>query len=330
MGKTLVKNIVSKIKRRADYLIDDDDLSDLILDILDDSHKVVKQLFLDYNILQEVSANASFKTVALQAFRDITKAVIVGDVASFTAVTGDKITVSIDGVDYTTGALTGAVLVATVVTAINLATAAVGDVASEDENGFLQITSLKTGLVSVVTISDDSGTGMTRLFTVAAERTQSAITDLDEIIVLSERTNDRRIEMIPYSDLIEIFPDPALNTSSTPDMAARWLDRIYFGPTPSQAIFIYIDYIKALTALTLTSTMPFSEKYDGLLIAMVKEEIYEFLDNTNAVGLTLAQNRVKRLKDELIIGRAKNVGMNQQTKSRDFSDSRASGPRMVK
>ena len=76
--------------------------------------------------------------------------------------------------------------------------------------------------------------------------------------------------------------------------------------------------------------MPFSEKYDVLLIAMVKEEIYEFLDNTNAVGLTLAQNRVKRLKDELIIGRAKNVGMNQQTKSRDFSDSRASGPRMVK
>jgi len=328
MGKTAVSTIVTAIKRRSDYNINDSDLSDLIIDILNDSHKVVKQLFLDYNIMQEISANASFKTIALQAYRDITKAVIVGDVASFTAVAGDKITVSIDGTEYTTGALTGAVLVATVVTAINLATAAVGDVASEDENGFLQILSLTTGTNSVVTISDDAGTGAARLFTVAAERTQSAITDLDEIIVLSERTNDSSIGIISYNDLIKDYPDPSADTSSTPEVAARWLDRIYFGPTPSEAILIYLDYIKALTALTLTSTMPFSEKYDPLFIAMGKAEVLEFLDNTNATGITVALNRVKDLKDELIISRAKNVGMNQQTKSRDGGE--GAGPRMVK
>lgn len=316
MGKTAVNTVLDKIKRRFDYEITDPDLDSLVVDIMNDSLITMKQWFIDNDLFREISASASFKTIAEQRYRDITKAVIVGNVASFTAVAGDKITVSIDGTDYTTAALTGAVLVATVVTAINLATVAVGDVASEDANGYLQITSLTTGSASTVTISDNAGTGAARLFTVAAERTQDAITDLDEIIRVSERDNDRTIEGRSFYDLVGMYPDPTADMSTTPDVYARWLERIYFGPTPAEAVIIYLDYIKMITAIAKGDTLPFDSRFDPLLIAMGRLELVNWLDPTNTVMIASATVTRDNLKQELIVASAKNIGKNQQTKAR--------------
>lgn len=314
--KSLISALITKIKKRADYNITDPDLDDLVLDGINDSSKVIKQLLIDNSLIHEVSDSKTFKTIAEQEYRDITKAVIIGNVASFTAVAGDKIIVTIDGTAYTTAALTGAVLVATVVTAINLATAAVGNVAEEDANGFLQINSLTTGVSSAVTIADSAGTGAARLFTVAAERTQSAITDLDDIIKISDRENDTPYDILPYSRFKEIYTNPTADYSSTPLHVSRFDSKIFFGATPSASFLVYLDYIISVTDLASTDSSPFDEKYDPLLISMGKEELLEFLDPSNTGAITVARTRTARLKQELIIGASKNIGMVQQSASR--------------
>ena len=62
--------------------------------------------------------------------------------------------------------------------------------------------------------------------------------------------------------------------------------------------------------------MPFEGKYDPLVIAMAKAELKEWLDDTNATAIASANAKVALLKNELIIGAAKNIGKNLQMKSR--------------
>jgi hypothetical protein len=216
MAKTTVDNIVAKIKRRADYNITDSGLDTLIIDMVVDATKVMKQLFLDAGIYDEIGKSGSFSTVANQAYVDIA----------------------------------------------------------------------------------------------------TAIPDLDEVILHTERTNDRHIPMISYADYLKLIPDPTADKTNTPDYAARFYNRIYFYPTPSEAITIYLDYIRLLDDVSSGDTLPFEGKYDPLLIAMVKTEFMEWLDPNNATAIALAIARVDTLKDELIVGAAKNIGQNKQCHSR--------------
>jgi len=52
------------------------------------------------------------------------------------------------------------------------------------------------------------------------------------------------------------------------------------------------------------------------VIAIVKAELREWLDESNAVAIAAAQKTVKDLKNELIIGAAKNVGVARGSESR--------------
>ena len=317
MSKTSVSTLITKIKRRADYNITDTGLDNLIVDIINDKLKVLNQLFFDYQLWQEITALTQFKTVEDQEYVDITGARIVGDVATFTGAAGDKIDVWIDGVEYADIDISAATDIADVVTAINAAVGAT--VASESNDSYLVITSPTTGSSSAVIIEDDAAASgaVDSLFSVTAERSQSAITDLDEIVSLSDRDNDVVISLVNWNEFKDIYTDPTASYTTSPEKASRFSDRIYFGSTPSANIYIYMEYLKAITEVTSLSTLPFSNKYDPLLIQMCKEDLIEFLDDTNAVGLAKVKGNIDRLTDELIIGASKNLGISNQSQSRN-------------
>ncbi len=314
--KTSASTMITRIKRQLDYVITDTDLDNLVIDKINNNLKLLKQWLMDNSLFRECSKSESFKTIENQEYIDLGQARIVGNVASFTAVAADKITVTIDGTAYTTAVLTGAVLVATVVTAINLATVAIGNVAEESDDGYLVITSPTSGASSSVTIADNAGTPATRLFTVSAERTQSGIADVDEIVALTERTNDRPLEQITYEDLKLYYPDPTNSYVTTPDYFARLVDRLYFGPTPSDNIFLYIDYIFNIVEITSASTLPFNNKYDPLLEALCVMQLTSWLDPDNRARMTTAEGQVKFWYEALIEKAAKNINVKQGTQSR--------------
>jgi hypothetical protein len=207
-----------------------------------------------------------------------------------------------------------------VATAIN--TAFTATVATVDDDGFLQIESQVAGSTSAVTIADGGTTVQTvvaKLFSVAAERTDTAITDLDEILTLTERVNDRRLEILPYDTLISLEPNPTANSESVPTMAARFGDRLYFRYTPSSAEYIYMDYIRDIVELASTTagSMPFSNRYDNLLIyeARINYAMWKEPDNRNI--LVSVREKRDELYQTLIADAVINFGQNNQCESRN-------------
>lgn len=140
--------------------------------------------------------------------------------------------------------------------------------------------------------------------------------DFDQPIVLSERTNDSPIEIIPFKEYREMYPDPSANKSAAPDVAAFFANRLYLGPTPSSVITLYFDYIKIVTKLVSTDTLPYENKYDELVIAITTEYLVKWLDRGNRAAVLTAREDVAIVKSELIVLAAKNIGVNRQVKSR--------------
>lgn len=141
--------------------------------------------------------------------------------------------------------------------------------------------------------------------------------DFDQSIFLSERTNDNPVEIVSFAEYRRRYTDPTANTSTTADIAAFFANRIYLGPTPSATGTIYyLDYIKLLTKLATGGTLPFEDKYDELVIAMVTEYLVKFLDRSNQTMINSAKLDVRELRHDLIVGASKNIGMNQQVQSR--------------
>lgn len=324
MAKTTVTNLLTQLKRKLDYNISDSDLDNLLVDFINDNVIVIKQWFTDRGIPWDSSASSKFMTVAGQDYVDYSYAVITGDATTFTGTAGDTIDVTIDGTAYADIDISGATDIAGVVTAIN--TAVGSTVASQDDNDCLVITS-STQTTGSVTIADGTSTTQTviaELFSIEDNRSVTAFNDLDEIIKLTDRLNDTDIEIRPYSWLKHYEPDPSSDSTDTPSYAARWQNYIYFSPRPSDANMVYIDYIKVLSALTSSSTLPFEVTYDPLLKAMVQLDFEKWKD-INAVNTHSAcMIKVTELKQTLIDG-ARNIGQVSQAVSRNEPD--YTGPR---
>ena len=314
--KTAVDTIVQKILRRSDYVVSggDTDLNTLVIDAINDSLKQIKQWCYDYGLYEDISKQITFKTIYNQAWVDITNAFIVGNATTFTAVAADAITVKIDANAPVAVTLTGAASIDDVVTLINAALTAT--VASTSGLGFLVITSPTSGAGSVVTVAQTVGTPLARLFESSTDWTQSAITDLDEIVAVSERTFKFTLQNMEYPDFIAMYPDPASIRAVVPDIFARWYNRLYFGPTPNAYSLLYMDYLFDVIEVASGDTLPFDNEYDPLIIAMAKAEVMEWLDTTNGTGITVARARVEALKKDLLFNASKNIKMNRQTASR--------------
>lgn len=332
MARTSVNNVIAKIKRRFDYDIVDTNLDTLIIDAINDSLKVISQLFTDYGIYEKITNSGTLKTITNQAYKQFDQASIIGDQTTFTGVAGDKINVTNNGTTVTVS-INACTTIAAVVAAINLAVGST--VASETSDGYLKITSSTTGSTSSVTIADGTagnGGEAARLFSVANSRTDTAIADIDQILTASLRqadSSEQTIQKIDYNDLIAYQPDPTSSSADTFDCFAIWNNRIYFAPTPSKVISVYLDYIALLTEVVSGGTMPFDAKYDPLVVAMVIRELTSWLDSSNATAISQANNRVEELKNNLIIGASKNYNTNRQTESRRTTEPYFN-PRMVK
>lgn len=313
--------MVDDIKVLFGYNITDPDLDTLIIKGINLTLKDMKQWFMDSGITWEVTVNTRFMTISEQEYRDITKASITGDTTTFTGIAGDTIDVTVDGTAYADIDISGDTTIAEVVTAINTAVGAT--VAFTDDNGNLQITSTTTGASSSVTIADGTSTVQTviaDLFSIVADRTATGIVDVDDILRLTERINDSVVTLKSYEWLIEHYPDPTADYSSTPDYAARHYDRIYFGPTPSVGRSIYIDYIKTITKVVAGDTLPYNDKYDGVLIAGGIEWLTRWMDRSNANAIMIAERNTQKKKDELITAGASNIGQVRQVASREEED----------
>lgn len=316
MSVTAVNTIISDIKVLGDYNVTDTDLDSLIIRTLNYGIRRVRNWMLQYGIFEDTTVSSSFKTIAGQNYVNVNKAHIVGNVAAFTGIANDKLKVTIDGTAYDDIDISACTTIALVVTAINAAVAST--VAEEDDDGYLQINSLTTGSTSAVTVADGTTSGQTvvgDLFSTAAERTQTALYDLDDIIKVVYRSDNRDLEYIPYSDLVRIYPDPSSNKGN-PEYISRFNGYFYFGPTPGSAIILYYDYMKALTAVVAGGNMPFDSIYDELIVAIALEWLYSFLDSKDRTSILTAKERVLELKKNLIIDSPKRIGMDYQLKSR--------------
>lgn len=153
--------------------------------------------------------------------------------------------------------------------------------------------------------------------------------DLDQPIVLSERTNDKAINIISYKKFVEDYPDPTANGSNVPDDAAFFGNRLYLGPTPTGVITLYLDYVRLITKLTSASSLPFEDKYDELVTAIAISYLVKWLNRGDRAAVLTANEDVERIKHELIIGASKNIGMSRQQRSR-VEEVPYFAPRMVK
>jgi len=140
--------------------------------------------------------------------------------------------------------------------------------------------------------------------------------DFDQEIVLSERTNDSPITIIPFKEYRERYPDPTANKATTPDVAAFFANRLYLGPTPSGVITLYLDYIKNITKLTSGGSLPFEDKYDEVVVVIVIEYLVKWLNRSDRAAILTAKEDVEKAKHDLIVGASKGLGNNRQMASR--------------
>src|SRR3990167_5903566 len=139
--------------------------------------------------------------------------------------------------------------------------------------------------------------------------------DFDHPVMLTERTNDNPIQIISFAEYRSSYPDPSASSSSTPDVAAFFSNRLYLGPTPSGVITLYLDYVKLITKLTSGGTLPYEDKYDELVSAIVIEYLVKWMDRQNQVAINSAKDDTLRIKHDLIVGASRNMGMSRQIQS---------------
>ena len=144
----------------------------------------------------------------------------------------------------------------------------------------------------------------------------SSLSTADEILRVSERTNDKPVERISYEDFIAFFPDPTANSSAMPDFFSIWNNRLYLGPTPSATGTLYVEYLVIPTDVVAGDTLPYKSKYDPLLLATSRTEFLRFMDSENVAEIRSAEQIMEFYKQALITQATKRIGENRQMFSR--------------
>lgn len=113
----------------------------------------------------------------------------------------------------------------------------------------------------------------------------SGISDLDEIYSMQDTVHNRTLYCIPYWKYKFEVPDPA-KVTGIPYRYARWFNRIYLDPRPTDAWTYQTDYIKNFQELSLASDQSLiPSKYDFWIIseAMVIWFLMEDPSNTGVL-----------------------------------------------
>lgn len=317
MAKTTVENITASIKRVIDYNITDASLDTLLLDLIRNAVRLTSQWLMDHGINIDIVSSGTLLTTTNVQYKQLNKATIIGDVASFTGIAGDKLNVTVDGTAYADIDISACTTIALVVTAIN--TAVGSTVASESDDGFLQIDSLTTGSTSSVTIADGTTTVQTvvgDLFSDSDSRTDTAIVDIDQILSMKENDNDVIVNHIPPDRYFELYPSANMSTGTPAEVYTLWNGRVYWGPTPAASTPYYIEYFKIPTELASTDSLPFENKYDPLVTALVRMEWMRYMDASATSAITSAENSVAFYRNSLIVNASRNPAREQGSQSR--------------
>ena len=124
--------------------------------------------------------------------------------------------------------------------------------------------------------------------------------DFDQPISVFERTNDTLLQIISFKEIRAFNVDSTASSSATPTHCAFANNRIYIYPTSSTTNTLRWEYIKLLADVSSGGTLPFENKYDPILIAMVRADFAEYLDPTNSIAITAARQRADAFIDSLI------------------------------
>lgn len=335
---TTVSALITKIKRRVDYNnTGDTDFEALLLDIINDNVKLLKQWLFDADIISEVSDSATLTTTASQAYVDLSNTPSAPVATLVTIGTGlltngdysYKATfITADG-ESDVSAVSNTVTVDAAHNKITVSSIPVHPSSKCTSRKLYRTIAGGSTYKYLATISDNTTTTYTDniadISLGADAPSVDTIPSILEIVTLSERSNDKTIEVLDYNTFLTYYSDPSASSSTMPDHAALWNKRLYLGPMPSAASTLYVEYIKQQTELLSTSNLPFDNKYDQLLIAMAHDWYLRWQDSADASSIQLAEKNMLRLKNELING-ASNVNKNRQVQSR--RDSQWIGPRI--
>ena len=89
------------------------------------------------------------------------------------------------------------------------------------------------------------------------------------------------------------------------------------GPTPqASGTLIYIEYLKQIADVALTSNLYYDESYDPVILALARTEFLYFFDMKDRATITTAEQKSDKLVHDLITAAAHNIGENRQTNSR--------------
>ncbi len=124
----------------------------------------------------------------------------------------------------------------------------------------------------------------------------SGISDIDEILSLTETVNDVKLTKISFWRYRSANPDPS-NATGVPTHYARLFDRIYLFPRPDSAITYVADYHKRIDDLSSTTDragVPSKFNYWIFAEARVFWQIME--DRTDVASLNMLQAHAERIR----------------------------------
>jgi len=129
--------------------------------------------------------------------------------------------------------------------------------------------------------------------TVASQMTYDLPTDVDtsgrKILSLKQYTTPTKLTYVNQRRLDELEPDPTTNEAD-PYLYTYWATAIRLYPVPSQAITMYLRYIKTISALTdsALSTTDIPAKWDDVVIDGMKKFAFSMFPEWGDTGKQFA------------------------------------------
>jgi hypothetical protein len=331
MANSSVTSILGKIKRRLDYNSGiDPDLDAVLVDFLSDNTKILKQWLVDRGLRFETSAPVILTTTINQNYislYEIPTAPTMIPIAVAGNLDGNyyyKVTfVSAYGeseASNTSLVVTNAALG----TGQNTVTIPVSLISDTTSRNIYRTVAGGTVYKLLATVSDNTTATYVDNIADGALGTatapdHSSLPSYSNIFKVTDRVNKKQVPIIPFDVFMGRYPDPTQIKSTMPDECAISGTRLYIGPTPSSAQFLYAEYDFVFMEISSSGYLFSDTQYDPLLIKMVVEDFFRRYYPKDRARIQTAFEDVMKTKDALIMG-AKLTGVTQQSQSRRDQD----------
>ena len=122
----------------------------------------------------------------------------------------------------------------------------------------------------------------------------SAISNLDEIVKITDRTNNIELVNLPYWRFRQLYVDPTEQTG-TPIVYSRLFNRIYLGPRPTAAITYLTDFMKRYAELSDDADQALiPSKYNYWIYSEAEVEWYKMQDPYDIPAIVISERDKNR------------------------------------